>query len=47
METAKLKVQAAEDAWNSKDSIKVSLAYSIGSQWRNRDLFFYWQRSHS
>lgn len=39
-ETAAAKVQAAEDAWNSKDPVKVSLAYAIDSQWRNRDLFF-------
>jgi len=40
LETAKAKVQAAEDAWNSKDPIKVSLAYSKDSIWRNRDQFF-------
>lgn len=40
METAKAKVQAAEDAWNSKDPEKVSMAYSIDSKWRNRNLFF-------
>ena len=39
-ETAAAKVQAAEDAWNSKDPIKVSRAYTIDSHWRNRDLFF-------
>ncbi|MCV6622789.1 MAG: nuclear transport factor 2 family protein [Cellvibrionaceae bacterium] len=39
-ETAKAKVQAAEDAWNSKDPIAVSMAYSEDSQWRNRDAFF-------
>lgn len=39
-ETAKAKVQAAEDAWNSKNPEKVALAYSIDSKWRNRDLFF-------
>jgi len=39
-ETAKAKVQAAQDAWNSKNPEKVSMAYSIDSQWRNRDLFF-------
>ena len=39
-ETAKAKVQAAEDAWNSKDPERVSMAYTIDSQWRNRDLFF-------
>ncbi len=39
-ETAIAKVQAAEDAWNSKNPKKVSMAYTIDSQWRNRDLFF-------
>ena len=35
-ETARQKVQAAEDAWNSKDPVKVSKAYSIDTEWRNR-----------
>lgn len=35
-ETAKQKIQAAEDAWNSKDPVKVSKAYSIDTEWRNR-----------
>ena len=39
-ETAAAKVQAAEDAWNSKDPHKISMAYSMDSQWRNRDKFF-------
>ena len=39
-ETAAQKVQAAEDAWNSKNPEKISLAYSIDSHWRNRDQFF-------
>lgn len=39
-ETAKQKVQAAEDAWNTRDSEKVPLAYTEDSQWRNRDEFF-------
>ena len=38
--TARLKVQAAEDAWNSCDPERVSLAYSLDSRWRNRDEFF-------
>jgi nuclear transport factor 2 (NTF2) superfamily protein len=38
-ETAKQKIQAAEDAWNSKDPIKVSKAYSLNSEWRNRIQF--------
>lgn len=39
-ETAKQKVQAAEDAWNTCDPEKVSLAYTENSEWRNRDEFF-------
>ncbi|TDI79255.1 MAG: DUF1348 family protein, partial [Bacteroidetes bacterium] len=39
-ETAKAKVQAAEDAWNSKNPEKISMAYTVDSKWRNRDLFF-------
>lgn len=39
METALQKVQAAEDAWNSKDPIKVSEAYAIDTEWRNRTDF--------
>lgn len=38
-ETAKQKVQLAEDAWNSKDPNRVSLAYTIDTEWRNRDQF--------
>ena len=38
-ETALAKVRAAENAWNTRDPEKVSLAYSIDSQWRNRDHF--------
>jgi hypothetical protein len=37
LETALQKVQAAEDAWNTCDPERVSLAYTIDSQWRNRD----------
>jgi nuclear transport factor 2 (NTF2) superfamily protein len=37
--TAAQKVQAAEDAWNTRDPEKVALAYSEDSVWRNRDLF--------
>jgi uncharacterized protein len=35
-ETAIQKVQAAEDAWNSRDPERVSLGYTVDSQWRNR-----------
>ena len=38
-ETAAQKVQAAEDAWNSRDPDRVSQAYSEGSVWRNRESF--------
>lgn len=38
-ETARAKVQAAEDAWNSRDPERVSLAYTPDSEWRNRDTF--------
>ncbi|WP_341839230.1 nuclear transport factor 2 family protein [Chitinophaga caseinilytica] len=38
-ETARQKVQAAEDAWNTRNPEKVSLAYSPGTEWRNRDVF--------
>jgi uncharacterized protein len=38
-ETALQKVQAAEDAWNTRDPERVSLAYTEDSQWRNRDVF--------
>jgi nuclear transport factor 2 (NTF2) superfamily protein len=37
--TAKQKIQMAEDAWNSKDPVKVSMAYTINSEWRNRSQF--------
>jgi uncharacterized protein len=39
-ETAKAKVQAAEDAWNSRNPERVSMAYTEDSDWRNRDEFF-------
>jgi len=38
-ETARQKVQAAEDAWNSRDPERVAAAYTEDSQWRNRDEF--------
>ncbi|VXA91058.1 nuclear transport factor 2 family protein [Citricoccus sp. K5] len=38
-ETARQKVQAAEDAWNTCDPHRVSLAYTSDSAWRNRDRF--------
>jgi uncharacterized protein len=39
IETAKAKVQAAEDAWNTRDPERVALAYTEDSEWRNRDEF--------
>ena len=38
-ESAIQKVRLAEDAWNSRDPEKVSLAYTIDSRWRNRGEF--------
>ena len=34
------KVQAAQDAWNTRDPDRVALAYTEDSEWRNRDEFF-------
>jgi len=39
LETATQKVQLAEDAWNSQDPERVSLAYTIDTEWRNRSEF--------
>lgn len=39
LETALQKVQAAEDAWNTRDPEKVCLAYTINTEWRNRTEF--------
>ncbi len=39
LETAKDKVQAAENAWNTRDPERVSLAYTEDSEWRNRSEF--------
>ena len=56
--TAAGKVQAAEDAWNSRDPDRVALAYTEDSEWRNRDEFLHgrdeiraflrrkWEREH-
>jgi nuclear transport factor 2 (NTF2) superfamily protein len=38
-ETAEQKVQAAEDAWNTRDPERVAQAYTLDTQWRNRDEF--------
>lgn len=39
LETAKQKVQMAEDAWNTKNPEKVALAYTVDTEWRNRNQF--------
>ena len=41
LESAKQKIQMAEDAWNSRDPEKVSKAYTPDSEWRNRNEFFH------
>ena len=38
-ETAVQKVRSAENGWNTRDPEKISLAYTIDSQWRNRSQF--------
>ncbi|WP_048846164.1 nuclear transport factor 2 family protein [Tanticharoenia sakaeratensis] len=38
-ETARLRVRAAEDAWNSRDPVRVAQAYTPDSIWRNRSEF--------
>lgn len=38
-ETAWKKVLGAEAAWNTRDPERVALAYSVDSEWRNRDVF--------
>ena len=37
--SARQKVQAAEDAWNTRDPDRVVLAYTLDSRWRNRSEF--------
>lgn len=58
LESARRKVRAAEDGWNSRDPAKVALAYTADSRWRNRSDFLQgraaieafltrkWQREH-
>jgi uncharacterized protein len=38
-ETAALKARLAEDAWNSRDPLRVAMAYTADSSWRNRAEF--------
>lgn len=39
-ETATQKARMTEDAWNARDPVRVSLAYTPDSKWRNRSDFF-------
>jgi uncharacterized protein len=39
LETAIAKVQAAENAWNTRDPERVAMAYTEDSEWRNRSEF--------
>ena len=39
LETARQKVQAAEDAWNTRDAERVAQAYTEDTVWRNRSTF--------
>ena len=38
-ESAIQKARLAEDAWNTRDPVKVATAYSVDSRWRNRAEF--------
>ena len=40
-ESAVEKVRKAEDAWNTRDPARVSLAYTVDSRWRNRNEFLH------
>ena len=40
LETARQKVQGAEDAWNTREPERVALAYTPDSRWRNRSEIF-------
>ncbi|MET0636567.1 MAG: nuclear transport factor 2 family protein [Chitinophagaceae bacterium] len=39
LESAKQKIQIAEDTWNSRDPVRVSQGYTLNSEWRNRNVF--------
>jgi uncharacterized protein len=39
-DTAAQKARAAEDAWNTRDAVRVASAYTVDSRWRNRAEFF-------
>jgi uncharacterized protein len=47
LESALQKVQMAEDAWNSRDPERVSLAYTTDTEWRNRIEMGFSGRSYS
>ncbi|MFN2523285.1 MAG: DUF1348 family protein [Mycobacteriales bacterium] len=38
-QSARTKVQAAEDAWNTREPEKVAAAYTVDTVWRNRSEF--------
>jgi uncharacterized protein len=40
LDSARRKVKMAQDAWNTRDPERVALAYTVDSDWRNRDEFF-------
>jgi len=40
-ETARQKVQAAEEAWNTRNPERVALAYTEDTEWRNRSEFLH------
>jgi nuclear transport factor 2 (NTF2) superfamily protein len=41
VDTAKQKVQLAEDVWNSRDPERIALAYTVDTEWRNRSEFIH------
>lgn len=43
LESARAKVRAAEDAWNTRDPDRVKLAYTEDTVWRNRGEFLHWR----
>lgn len=40
LDSARQKVKMAQDAWNTREPERVALAYTVDSEWRNRDEFF-------
>ncbi len=41
------KVRLAEDAWNSRDPLRIALAYTVDSHWRNRAEYSRWIQHHA